>query len=172
MDDIKDFIKFENEEQFYSYFEKNEIHFDEAIKILIKTDTLLSMYVIVQIFGNDLISHRLKWDEVKDCNEKYFKTLKKHKGVLFKELYPNLLAVKNCGILGIHKLINIPIKELKFDLFYKEFSEYVSRRISLDALIKRPILEDEEKKNIINRPKERVVETDICEKYEYGLSDW
>ena len=61
-------------------------------------------------------------------------------------------------------------EELKFDLFHKEFSEYVSRKISLDALIDRPIIEDEKKKNIINKPKEKVVETHIAEKYENGLS--
>ena len=172
MVDVKNFKKFLCEEQFYSYFEKNEICFDEVVNILIKTDTILSMYVIVQIFGNDSIPIRFKWDEVKKCNEKYFKGLKKQNGKLFKELYPNLLAVKNSGIIGIHKLINIPIKELKFDLFHKEFSEHVSRRLSLDALIKRPIFEDVEKKDVINRPKEKVVETHIAEKYEYGLSDW
>ena len=42
----------------------------------------------------------------------------------------------------------------------------------MDALIKRPIFEDVEKKDVINRPKEKVVETHIAEKYEYGLSDW
>ena len=172
MVDVKDFKKFLNEEQFYSYFEKNEISFDEAINILVKTDTILSMYVIVQIFGNDSIPLRFNWDEVKKCNEKYFKALKGKNGKLFKVLYPNLLAIKNSGIIGIHKLINIPIKELKFDLFHKEFSEYVSRKISLDALIDRPIFENEKKKNIINKPKEKVVETHIAEKYEYGLSDW
>ena len=69
-------------------------------------------------------------------------------------------------------LTNQYLSVVHTNLFHKEFSEYVSRRISLDALIKRPIFEDNEKKNIINKPKEKVVETHIAEKYEYGLSDW
>lgn len=172
MNDIKDFANFQNEEQFYSYFEKNRIHFDEAIKILIKTDTLLSIYVIIQIFGNDLIPLRFKWNEVKDCNEKYFKALRTHKGVLFEELYPNLLAVKNSGFLGIHKLIDIPIKELEFSIFSKEFSKFVSRKTSLNGRIQMTNYDNEVKGNIISKSKEKVVETNIWEKYEYGLSDW
>ena len=79
MDEIKKLQEFQNEEEFYLYFEKNGIHFDEAVQILITTNTFISMYVIIQIFGNDSISLRFNWVEVKECDFKYFKSLKNKK---------------------------------------------------------------------------------------------
>ena len=166
MDEIKKLQEFQNEEEFYLYFEKNGIHFDEAVQILITTNTFISMYVIIQIFGNDSISLRFNWVEVKECDFKYFKSLKNKKAPLFKHLYPNLMGVKQTGILGIHKLIGIPVKELEFNTFSKEFCVYVEKRNTLNDLMRKS------KEQVEKISKRSIDDAQICEKYDYGLSDW
>lgn len=169
MNNINNFI---SDKDFYSFFKENNITFDKAINILIKTNTILSMYVIVQIIGNDSISRHLKWEK-ETCDSKYIKSLKnKGKGKLFEILHPHLQAAKQSGYIGIHKLINIPIQELDFNIFAIHFEEFVRRKSILKTIINSSTCNVHEEKT--NKPKANVekIDSPIYEKYDYSLSDW
>ena len=76
------------------------------------------------------------------------------------------MGVKQTGILGIHKLIGIPVKELDFNTFSKEFCVYVEKRNTLNDLMRKS------KEQVEKISKRSIDDAQICEKYDYGLSDW
>jgi hypothetical protein len=160
-------------EDYYICFETNGTSLDEAIKLLVNTETTLAMYVLVQIYGNDAISQRLGWSEAKLSNKKYFDSLVKGDyNIYFKHLYLLLPAVSQSKIVGIQHLMGTPVKDLTYDVFRKAFSRFVSNRQSLSTRINMASTDNTIRELAKKKPKLKKVESPIYEKYDNGISDW
>ena len=76
-------------EEYYSFFSRVGIDFEVAIEILASANTVCSLYVLVQIFGNSEIPQKLSWHSVGENDIRNNKTvLMKYE--LSKSLYAEL----------------------------------------------------------------------------------
>lgn len=160
------------EEDYYLYFEQRNIEPENAIRELAKVNTLLSMYVIIQILGNESIYTRLHWEKVKSYKYRNIQSISDYNCELFKYLKPNLLGVVRTGILAIQKLMHTPVKDLSYEEFKNGFEPYVQRKKS-QAIRNSKITIKKNTNNSSMYSISKMFNTgDISEKFEYGLSDW
>lgn len=161
---------FQNEEQIYAFFENNNVCIEEAIGILIKDNTVYSMYVLLQIFGNGDIHKRFGWREpIEDDIKKLCRT--QRGDMLVKILYPHLFSAKKNGAVLMQKLTNIPVKDISYRQFEDTFAMYVQKA--------RMPKKKKTKSKSFKKPTDvyayKVRGNDRAsgfEGYEYGLSDW
>ena len=162
---------FKSEEEFYSYFKQENVSLTLAIDMLIKSNTALSMYVIVRMLCVDAILNRFGW---KKPDRKFILGLMKtHNDYsFFSLLHPNLLCVLQSGVLPIQGLIYTPIKELTYADFYKHFFNWIkSKRVNFNRSIEDSFIRISEKKQLQIKNKKDIA-TNVFENYEHGLSDW
>jgi len=162
---IEEAKQWSSEEYFYSYFEDNSISLLSAIDILIKVDTILSMYVLIRILCVESIISRFGWEpacreDINNLSNDYLKFR------LYRAIKPNLLCVINSGILAIHKLTEIPIKDLPYADFLMAFERYAYRKRKTFSKGSLPYVKNVKKERKYDDP------GNVYEKYDYGLSDW
>ena len=156
-----------NEEDFYSFFEANNVSLLSAIDILIKINTIPSMYALIRILCVESIISRLGWaapskKDISNLSAQYVKFN------LFKAIKLNLLCVLDSGILVIDKLSNTPIKNLQYEDFYKAFERYAYRKRNSFGNKSLPYRKAGKKDNNTKFG----VSGNVYDKHDYGLSDW
>jgi hypothetical protein len=160
---------FNCEEDFYSYFEQNYDEPYDAIEDLIKVDSTLSMYVIVQILGNESVINRLHWEVVKGYTKEYINSLCSFGSSLFNRLRPNLWDVVSTGFLTCCKIDKKPVAKLSYQDFKNGVEAYSKQR-------KISTLPRKKKRRKGKKGKYKVDFTPstgcIYNDYQYGLSDW
>lgn len=67
---------FMHETEYYSLFNRLNMDLEDAIELLVTTDTQASAYVLVQIFGNPDIINRFKWQKPTMANLDVYEHLK------------------------------------------------------------------------------------------------
>lgn len=163
MTDYRQLQKFNCAEDFYSYFEQNYDEPYDAIEDLIKVDSTLSMYVIVQILGNESVINRLHWEVVKGYTKEHINSLCSFGSSLFNRLRPKLCDVISTGFFTGRNIPKKPVAELSFQDFKIAFPTYSKRtKISRNA---RKIMAK-------NKTGMTFSKGSIYEVYQYGLSDW
>lgn len=163
---------FQNEEQAYALFENNSVCLEEAIDILIKDNTVCSMYVLLQIFGNGEIYKRFGWREPFEDDIKKLCRRQKEE-VLVNVIYPHLFSAKRNGAVLMQKLAGIPIKDISYRQFGESFAMYVQKA-------KTPKKRKTSTKSKMSKRPTGVYAYKVSgndrasgfEGYEYGLSDW
>ena len=167
---------FQNEEQAYVFFEKNSVCLEDAIDILIKDNTVCSMYVLLQIFGNGEIYKRFGWREpIEDDIKKLCRSYKED--VHLNVIYPHLFSAKRNGAVLMQKIAGIPIKDISYRQFGESFSMYVqkARTIKKRKTSTKRSTKSRAAKKQTNVYAYKVSGNDRAsgfEGYEYGLSDW
>lgn len=165
-------LYFQNEEQAYAFFENNSICLEEAIDILIKNNTVCSMYLLLQIFGNAEIYKRFGWREpIEDDIKKMYQRQKEN--ALVNVIYPHLFSAKRNGAVLMQKLANIPIKDVSYRQFGESFAMYVQKAKTLKK--RKTNTKSNSSKKPTNVYAYKVSGNDRTsgfEGYEYGLSDW
>jgi hypothetical protein len=154
---------FNCEEDFYSYFEQNYDEPYDAIEDLIKVDSTLSMYVIVQILGNELVINRLHWEVVKGYTKEHINSLCSFGSSLFNRLRPKLWDVISTGFFTCRNIPKKPVVELSFQDFQIAFPAY-SKRTKISRNVRKIMAK--------NKTGMTLSKGSIYKVYQYGLSDW
>ena len=163
---------FQNEEQAYTFFEKNSVCLEDAIDILIKDNTVCSMYILLQIFGNGEIYKRFGWREpIEDDIKKLCRSYKED--VHLNIIYPHLFSAKRNGAVLMQKIAGIPVEDVSYRQFGESFAMYVQRA-------KTPKRRKVSTKSKASKKRTKVYAYKVSgnnrasgfEGYEYGLSDW
>lgn len=184
---------FVNAEQYYTYIEKNSIGMEEAIKVLIKANTLVSIYVLVQIIGNKNIVNRFQWKTPCESDIKNIKIYLKYPNTykLFNKIYPQLYYALRSNILALKGLGNLKIEAITLQEFSTVFETYMKNSDSTQSVFFNQVSPKPRKKknkhkssqnqrisNPINPNTLRYrTQSDrdsgkLYSDYEYGLSDW
>ena len=161
--EINKTIYFEFKEDFYCYFKEIRIDIHTAIEILIRTNTICSMFVLVQIFGNKTVALDFNWEEPTEADIKAFSKLCKRFN-LFGALYSLLYGVKRSSVLMLKSIKEIPVQDLSFMEFREEVHTLIQRQ-------KKPAKKKKNKK--VKFPKISYGGgKSLYDKYEHGMSDW
>lgn len=170
---------FTDENQYYSFFDKNEIDLDEAIEVLITANTITAIYVLVKVFGDAMIAKRFQWRAPREqdiiSNKTYCATYK-----LFDNIYPQLFFAVRQNKLAIKNIGNKNIAELSLEEFTTAFESHIERKKTKPKKYKKndstSKLSKNAPTNYYNTYREERPNQERTGKlysdYEYGLSDW
>ncbi len=176
--DDKSTATFEDANQYYEMFKEKHFDLRQAIERLIADNTMVSIYVLVQIFGNKEICSRFNWDYPdEDIIKSHRSECKAYN--LFNEIYPLLFNALRQHKLPIKNIGDTFIKDLSFEKFKGMFLvriqtkklKKIKPKQKHTPKIKTKDKEAPEYKYSSNRP--TVNKTGkLYSDYEYGLSDW
>ena len=168
-----------DEEKYYSFFENNSIGLHKAISTLIAQESVVAIFVIIQLLGNTNIQKRLNWRKpsVKDLEQfRLYASCYK----LFGLIYPLLSSVIKSNTLPIKGINNQDVSLLSLEDFTAAFEKHMLRtneKKRKPKKRKKPrnsnSTNDYKSYLLKRRNKDNKEDTkSLYNDYEYGLSDW
>lgn len=182
-DTLKDTITIEIEksrnftvpEEYYSFFSRIGIDFEEAIEILASANTLCSLYVLVQIFGNPEITQKQSWHSVGESDIRNNKIILM-KYELSKSLYAELFQAVRSNRISIKGIGETRIKDVTYESFVTAYNNHIERKKQKASKPKRPKMSKVFKSTNYNSYSSYSSSSkksgNLYTDFEYGLSDW
>ncbi|MGI6223273.1 MAG: sacsin N-terminal ATP-binding-like domain-containing protein [Prevotella sp.] len=166
--EVENSRNFETAEEYYDMFERLGIDMEKAMDILITSNTLCSMYVLIQIFGNESLPKRFGWRKPKESDIKAYKgDCRKYN--LFKVTYPKLFdVIRGKHIWHMKKGEELNIKDITLETFKKFFTTHRHNKKNKKP---KPIVRKKNNGSIYQQ-KEESNSGHLYDTFEYGLSDW
>ena len=158
-------------DQYYRYFENEQLDADSALNILFNDGTMCSMFTAMQIFGDPEVQMLLGWDKLYESDIKRYRPIA-NKSEMANLIYPYLFfAVRGLNI-PIKGIGNKKAKQIKFSEFESAVNASLERRKTKKKRSR--ISVSQSPSNFSNSPYYRHKESSgkLYEDFEYGLSDW
>ncbi len=160
---------FTDAEQFYTHIREQHLNEKLAVELLIKTNTMCSMFVLVQVLGDIEHRERFGWKTYEPISVKLFKDLVKQYD-LFNKLYPLLFVVLREQKVPIKKIGHLRVSDLSQKAFERELTAYIQRLSSKSSKRSKP--KSSQRTSSIPYRTISEKESKPYIDFEYGLSDW
>ncbi len=174
-EEIEKSRRFTVPEEYYSFFSRVGIDFEVAIEILASANTVCSLYVLVQIFGNSEIPQKLSWHSVGENDIRNNKTvLMKYE--LSKSLYAELFQAVRSNRVSIKGIGETKIKDVTYESFVTAYHDHIERKKQKASKPRKPKMPKVYKNTNYNSYSSYGSSSEksgnLYTDFEYGLSDW
>lgn len=174
-EEIEKSRRFTVPEEYYSFFSRVGIDFEVAIEILASANTVCSLYVLVQIFGNSEIPQKLSWHSVGENDIRNNKTvLMKYE--LSKSLYAELFQAVRSNRVSIKGIGETKIKDVTYESFVTAYHDHTERKKQKASKPRKPKMPKVYKNTNYNSYSSYGSSSEksgnLYTDFEYGLSDW